>query len=258
MTTPFPGMDPYLERPGFWEDVHHALISGLQDDLAPRVPSNYYVAVEVRVYTGEPDELILAGRGDVGLVAESGTSPAPGGRAATEPRAIAVMVPVPEEVREAYLEVRHMPTNEVVTVIEVLSPKNKRAGEGRRQYESKRMEILGSLTNLVEIDLLRAGERMSVSRAPGRGDYRILVSRGERRPRADLFAFDVREEIPGFTLPLRRGETEPTVELGGVLRDVYDRKLYHRRIDYKGPATPPLADEDAAWADVLLRSAGLR
>lgn len=251
-------MDPYLERPGLWPDVHHALISGLQDHLAPRVPAHYFVAVEVRMYTSEPEELIFAGQGDVGVTGERAKRPAQRPSATFSSRAVTVEVPLPEEVHEAYLEVRDVVSDQVVTIMEILSPKNKRVGEGRRHYETKRLNVLGSLTNLVEIDLLRAGDRMQVSRAPGRGDYRILVSRGESRPKAELYSFGVREEIPRFALPLRRGETELDVDLGSVLREVYDRKTYGRRVDYRGPATPPLTGADAKWADALLRKASLR
>jgi hypothetical protein len=42
-----------------------------------------------------------------------------------------------EEVNEAYLEIRENTTKKIITVIEVLSPKNKRSGEGRIAYEKK-------------------------------------------------------------------------------------------------------------------------
>ncbi len=250
-------MDPYLERPGLWPDVHVALISGLQDHLVPRVPERYYVAVEVREYTSEPEELAFVGRADVG-VAGPGTGDASGGEPRSTPQSVVVVVPLPESVREAYLEVRESGTDEVVTVIEVLSPKNKRRGEGRRQYETKRLQVLGSLTNLIEIDLLRAGDPMPVSHPPARSDYRILVSRGERRPKADLIPFGVQDEIPRFPLPLRRGDVEPEVDIAAVLRDVYSRKGYERRVDYGQPPVPPFDGRDAEWADALLRKASLR
>ena len=47
---------------------------------------------------------------------------------------ITVTIPMPEEVREGYLEVREVGTGEVVTAIKVLSPENKRHGERRKAY----------------------------------------------------------------------------------------------------------------------------
>ena len=82
-----------------------------------------------------------------------------------------------------------MSTGKVVTVLELLSPANKSPGEGRRLYEEKRLQVLGTRTHLVEVDLLRGGEPMTM-RGNGQGrHYRILVSRSERRPQADLQQF---------------------------------------------------------------------
>ena len=71
-----------------------------------------------------------------------------------------IELPMLEEVQERYLEVREVGSGQVVTVIEVLSPKNKRTGEGRQAYLSKRQRILASQTHLIEIDLLRGGESL--------------------------------------------------------------------------------------------------
>ena len=45
-----------------------------------------------------------------------------------------VTVPIPEQSKQAYLEIRDMQTGQVVTAIEILSPVNKRPGEGRDTY----------------------------------------------------------------------------------------------------------------------------
>ncbi len=57
MPSPFPGMDPYLEDPGLWPDVHHGLISEMQANLNAHVRPKYYVRVEERVYG--TDEIFL-------------------------------------------------------------------------------------------------------------------------------------------------------------------------------------------------------
>ena len=67
-----------------------------------------------------------------------------------------------EEVIERFLEVKATQSREVVAVIKILSPKNKRSKEGRTVYENKRQKILASATNLVEIDLLRLGESLPI------------------------------------------------------------------------------------------------
>ncbi len=85
-----------------------------------------------------------------------------------------------------------------------------------------------------------------------RSDYRILVSRGGQRPRAQLYAFNLRQSIPTFPLPLLPGDAEPPVDLGAILHALYERARFDLRLDYARPPVPSLDDEDAAWARELL------
>ncbi len=73
---------------------------------------------------------------------------------------VEMMIPMQTEITERYLEVREMKTDRVITVIELLSPKNKRSGQGREAYEKKRRAILSSETHLIEIDLLRGSKEI--------------------------------------------------------------------------------------------------
>ena len=258
MPTPFPGMDPYLERSGFWEEVHTALLIEIQQHLAPKVRPTYRVAVERRTYltvaepngtlsTGKPDVLVIEARGNGGPARV--TSPV----AVLAPPLVADL-PMPEEVVERYLTVREVVSNKVITVIEILSPSNKLPGVGRDQYERKRLQVLGSQTNLVEIDLLRVGEPLPIWVRNGNatGDYRIVVSRAQQRPRADVYLFTVREPIPSFPIPLRPGENEPVLPLNRILHELYDRAGYDLAIDYSQPPDPPLPEQDAIWAETIL------
>lgn len=256
MRTPFPGMDPYLERPALWPDVHNALIASLRDALGPVLRPKYFVALEERVYTDDPGGLTLIGRPDLSVTQEPGAVATR--TKARQPHASVVEVPVPDQVKETYLVVKSEPGDDELTVIEVLSPGNKRKGPGRRIYEKKRMEILGTRTSLVEIDLLRAGRPMTVFGAKETSDYCILVSRGNRRPRADILSFGVRDPIPTFVLPLQPRDAEPDVDLGAVLHALYERASYDLVIDYKAEPVPPLAEADRAWAHDVLAGAKLR
>src|SRR5687768_5063842 len=99
MPSPFPGMDPCLEDPGLWRDVHHGLISEIQADLNRQLRPKYHVRVEDRVYVSDEDD----------------------------------------EVHEPRLEVIDRHERRVVTVIEILSPANKVPGSrGRESYQQKR------------------------------------------------------------------------------------------------------------------------
>lgn len=256
MPTPFPGMDPYLERRGLWEEVRTGLIAELQQFLAPLVRPRYRVAVERRTYLAVLSPEDLVGKPDVLVVApvrEPVQAPP-----ARPPAAVAPQVaelPMAEEVIERYLEIREVATGNVITVIEILSHSNKASHQGREQYERKRLAVLASLTNLVEIDLLRAGNPMPM-RVLGHGnpgDYRIVVSRSWHRPRADVYPFGVRDRIPDIPIPLRVDEEEPVLALNQIVHDLYDRAGYDLAVDYRQPPIPPLAAEDATWAAQLLR-----
>ena len=108
---------------------------------------------------------------------------------------------------------------------------------------------------MVYIDLLRAYAPLPL-RWLGEsqpGHYRILVSRANHRPRAELYPFNVREPVPLFQLPLRANDDEPVIDLGLLLREMYDRANYDLTIDYRIEPDPPLAVEDVAWVEDQLK-----
>lgn len=261
MPTPFPGMDPYLERRGLWEEIHTDLISRIRQFLIPLLRPRYRVAIEQRTYlsllsTKEQP----SGKPDVMITLKTPTLPtAMAAVAIAEPEVadapLVGILPQPEEIVERYLEIRDTQTQEVITAIEILSPTNKESKDGRQQYEQKRMKVLASSTNLVEIDLLRAGKPFAmqvVGQAVERvSHYRIVISRSWQRPSADLYLFNVRQPIPSFLIPLRLGEQEPVLPLNRILHDLYDQGGYDLAIDYSQPADPLLAPEDADWARQL-------
>jgi len=250
MKTPFPGMDPYLEHPALWPDAHNRLIAAIADAVTPMVAPRYYVALERRTYLLKPDDIVFVGRPDIALVSEN--APVAVAAAPTFNGVMEVEVPMSDEVGENYLEIHEVKSGVLVTIVELLSPTNKLHRDGREQYEQKRAHVLATRTNLVEIDLLRAGEPMTVVGRPIRSDYRILVGRGRQRPRAQLYAFNLRQPIPTFPLPLLPYETEPLVDLNAILHELYQRARFDLRLDYTQPPAPPLSGEDTAWAQTLL------
>jgi Protein of unknown function (DUF4058) len=255
MPTPFPGMDPYLERRDRWPAVHTRLIVAIADALGPQVRPRYRVDIEVRTYIAFVTFESLAGIPDVLVMSsphEAGRSMAPGPALGIAPQV--VEVPMPEELHERFLVVREVATQDVVSVIEVLSLANKLTHEGRAAYEDKRKIVLGSKTSLVEIDLLRAGQPLPPFQA-GQSDYRILISPAATRPRAMAYTLSVRDPLPTLPIPLQPGDPEPPLPLNQLLHDLYDRASYDLAIDYSQPPVPPLHDDDAAWARQLL-SAG--
>lgn len=250
MRPPFPGMDPWLEHPALWPDVHNRLISAIADAIVPQVAPKYFVGLESRMVLLEPQDLPLIGVPDLAITTRApAIRGADVGAPATQGVAVAeVIVPMSERVRENYLEVRAVEDRALVTLIELLSPANKLFKKGRSKYERKRWRVFNSLTSLVEIDLLRAGRPMPWTQGPAPSDYRILVSREYRRPGAQLYTFDVRTPIPAIPLPLLPGDPEPPIDLNAILHAVYDRARYDLVVHYDRPPEPPLREGDAAWA----------
>jgi Protein of unknown function (DUF4058) len=256
MPSPFPGMDPYLENPDLWPEVHNRMIVAISDALDDQLSDRYRIAIEKRVYQSTPDDSLTIGIPDVAVIGQSAPAPILSSTTAVaEP--MTIELPMPEEVQERYLEVREVGSGQVVTVIEVLSPKNKRAGAGRQAYLSKRQRILTSQTHLVELDLLRAGEPLPIVGQIA-ASYRIIVSRSPTRPRAEFYPIGLRQPLPTIAIPLLTGDEEPTLAMQSILDLVYRRGRYHQAIDYRQPAVPPLPPSEVEWATTQIARSATR
>lgn len=156
----------------------------------------------------------------------------------------------PLELAETYLEIRHPSGHQVLTVIELLSPTNKRPGAGREQYLRKQAEVLASRASLVEVDLLRAGEptvACPVERLPV-APYRVVVTRGWDRERREVYPAQLRDRLPRFAVPLREDLDDVALDLPALLAQAYENAGYADRLDYETDPIPPLAPEELAWA----------
>ncbi len=254
MQGPFPGMDPYLEEPGFWPDVHGRLIAALGDALAASVAPGFIVRIEQRVYITDFEELSRQGVVPDRYLLQH---PLPGGDMATASNAIspaATLEPLyDEEIRDRYIEILDARGHEVVTTIELLSPANKLAeSRGRAQFLSKRGTILHSRTNWVEIDLLRAGQRPA--EVAGQSDYYALQRRVGRRQYLAWY-WNLRDPLPTIAVPLTPEYADVPLDLGAILAGVYARAFYALSVDYAGavPAPRPLPPE-ANWLAARLRA----
>ena len=254
MTSPFPGMDPFVEGQD-WEDFHTGFIAELAAALVPRIRPKYVARKERRIYVEHSypadDRLV---RADVAVISDeraSVESPEPGAaRAAVSP--VVLHLPMPEERRESFLTLRDRQTMHVVTVIELLSPANKRpGGDGRREYLSKRESVLGSTTHLVELDLLREGERLPTVEPLPPGDYYAFVCR-QRRYQAEVYGWTLRDRLPTIPIPLAGDDPDVRIDLAEVFTSTYDRAGYDYSLDYTRPIQPPLSEPDARWAQAVL------
>ncbi|MBI3268879.1 MAG: DUF4058 family protein [Planctomycetes bacterium] len=258
MPSPFPGMDPFIESAD-WEHFHLRYIVGLSDALLPRVRPRYVVRPERRIYLehrlrDEEEALILP---DLAVLRPSAAAFAPSVPAtqsqSTGSRPILLHLPMPEEHRETYLTIRLRESLEVVAILEILSPTNKRRrSDGRRKYLAKREAVLQSATHLVELDLLRGGERLPTREPLPESDYFAFVSRGTRRPQTEAYAWSLRDRLPTIPIPLAAGDPDVLLDLQAVFDAVYDHAGYDYSLDYAGLVRPPLSEGDAVWVRGLL------
>ncbi len=230
MPGPFPGIDPYIERIGFWQEFHNSCICVLNGAINASLPERFVARTQVRAcpdslptvfavtrkLTGElPDEILL------------------------------------EERREAFIEILDRANGkQVVMVIELLSPENKR-GEGREEYRRKQRAVLQSRTHLLELDLLRGGQHTAY--APDvPGDHAYLLSLADaRRPwSAFVWRVGMRDALPALELPLTEDVDPFFLDLQAVFDRCYDEGRYAALLEdaYPDPVEPPLSETDATWA----------
>ena len=265
MKSPFPGMDTYLEQ--HWLDVHQALVTYARDALQPRLPDDLRARMQERVYVESEESIREVFYPDVRVVerAPRPTTPAAGGGSAAaaaiaEPEIVDLDIEL-EALRESFIEILDIGSgNRVVTVIEFVSPTNKLPGEGREQYLKKARDVVAAGASLVEIDLTRRGDRdvlWPVRRIPSRGrtTYQIWVRRGWKPKKLEFYRAPLQERLPAIRIPLRENDEDVPLDLQSLVELAYANGRYDD-LDYRENLTPPLAIEEAAWADTLLRSAG--
>jgi hypothetical protein len=156
--------------------------------------------------------------------------------------------------------VRTVSDNRLVTSIEILSPSNKRAGShAYRVYHRKRERLLRSPAHVLEMDLLRAGERPPLAQALPEAPYFVVLSRAQRRPTAEVWPIQLADPLPVLPVPLLPPDPDVPLNLGAAIATVYERGAYDRRLDYhRPPPAPPLLPSETAWLDERLRAEGRR
>ncbi len=264
MPSPFPGMDPFLEHPDFFPDLHGAMHVYIRESLQGSLPAPYFAVINERLWVEtsaryvEPDTDVIHG----GLRVEEteGGGVAVAARARTTPLVFEV---TNDERSESYVEIRTRAADggeRIVTVIEVLSLSNKTPGEkGRELYLEKQREVLGSAIHLIEIDLLRGGEHTTpmslerIQRKAGPFDYHVSVHRFDQPGRFFLYPWKLEASLPEIAVPLLPGHGEVPLDLQAVFTRCYDTGPYRRRVRYEPDRiVPPLSEEQAAWLKQVL------
>jgi len=267
MPSPFPGMDPWLESPALFPDLHNTLIAQFREALNATLPRPYYAAIGTRLYIDESDRRIEP---DVDVLITGGRpkrSPEGGGTAVLLQKATPFRVRiVSDPIRAWALEIHQAGSGDrLVTSVEILSPTNKARGSpGRRLYLKKRKELQRGRVNVVEIDLLRVGEPTTlapvgnVARRTGRFEYHACTHRWYRSITVEVYPIPLAGQLPLIAIPLLKGDPDVTVDFQAVFERSYAVALFDRRVVYSKPCDPPLTPDQQAWAEGILKPKGVR
>lgn len=257
MPSPFPGMDPYLEG-SLWTTLHFTLGAEIVRQLAPRLRPRYVVLPVERFVMEISNGVAVTTTSvypDVG-VAEAG--PQLSGRsetaAASAPLRLATVMP--EAVPHITVEIRDTTNRRLVTVIEILSPTNKR-GEGVEEYLTRRRRILLSTAHLLEIDLLRTGQRVPMQQPLPAAPYFVFLSRADDRPMTEVWPIALNQALPIVSVPLLPGDADVFLDLQSAFTAAYDLLGYDLIIDYTQPPEISLSNEEKAWVDQYLQASRL-
>lgn len=272
MPSPFPGMDPFLESPAHWPDLHDRLAASISAYLNESLPRPYYAQLanreQVGVFTEDKVRRIIP---DVAIgrferatrfeTSETATAVLERPRSDLSEFEIYEVIVDRETLR--FVEVRDAKRgHEIVTVIEIISPSTKQPGRDLDDYLKKRTELLESTTSLIEIDLLRKGRRLwagmsleqQFQRTMRPTDYVAVVNRGWDRPRDityRIFRAPLQSSLPVIPVPLRQGEAEIPLDLQFVFNRAYREGPYSRSIDYSMLQDADLPDELTDWGRTL-------
>jgi hypothetical protein len=257
-------MDPWLESPAVFPDLHNSLLTYLGDVLNASLPEPYIARSGTRVWVEDERRR----EPDIGVFDPLGRSPDGGNDTATALAGAGLIAvaapPIPDPLEEPYLEIRSTADERLVTVVEVLSPANKTVGgTNHGAYRQKQTELRSANVGLVELDLLRGGVHttavpIAVLRARGgQFDYHLCVSAAGLGDQLFIAPIRLEDRLPRLGVPLDPGMPPVVIELQPLLDRCYDNRRYARQVRYDRPPDPPLNPDQQAWAEGVLREKGV-
>ncbi len=218
MPSPFLGMDPYIEDPEVWSDFHGGLAAEIRQGLNQSLRPRYVARMTPYVtYESLKQDIPL---------------------------------------RLYTVEIHATETLELVTAIEILSPANKKRGaQAFDDYLRKRRDLFRSSAHVIEIDLVRTGERPPLADPVPPAPYYVTLSRAHRRPHVEVWPIQLWDKLPVAPVPLREPDPDAALDLGAMVAAVYEHGGYDMLIDYtRQPPAPKLSEAEAEWLDKHLRA----
>jgi len=252
-------MDPYLEQSKLWVDFHNSLADEMRAQINAQIRPNYfarltpyttYEAIEIGKSTSRgirPDVGVMKPK----ISSSYGQPPV----ALLEPdEPVESVVKIDDELELLSVEIYDTDDELLVTAIEILSPVNKRPKhKAYTDYLRKRHELLHSNAHLLEIDLLRAGERPPLEIPIPNAPYYIMLSRLEQRPNVQVWPIQLASKLPQLPIPLNRPDPDAILDMNHVMANVYERGAYDIQVDYSEPVPlPKLSDDEQKWIDARI------
>ena len=255
--SPFPGMDPYLEGE-LWQEFHERLANQISEQLMPLLRPKY-VALLHKYYALDQSGLGTASDSpakkavypDVQVtevketVAPCETIIAP---------TVELVNHVTEEAPFLRIEIRDVAERRLVTVVEILSPANKR-GKGFQKYVSKRADLLTTRTHLLELDLLRGGERIPLLGGDlPPASYYTFLSRFTKRPYTEVWPMQLRAPLPTLPVPLLPPDNDIPLILQAAVDACFELVGYHEYLlDYsQPPPNPSFSEDNQEWVQSIV------
>jgi hypothetical protein len=262
MASPFPGMDPYLEGE-LWQEFHQSLAAAIREQLMPHLRPKYVAFFAKRfaidhhglsLFDVPPDQRAVYP--DVGVIQADKKMREPtavyDNPNVTQPSA-EIASYMAEEVPLISVEIRDVAERRLVSLIEILSPVNK-YGDGAREYALRRESILATHTHLIELDLIRRGQRIQLQAEPPLADYYVYLSRMQKRPYTEVWAVALADPLPVIPVPLLPPDEDVLLDLQTAVSACFDLVGYEHLLDYsQPPPPPPLSGEQSRWLRRLIK-----
>ncbi|MBL8134748.1 MAG: DUF4058 family protein [Anaerolineae bacterium] len=258
---PFPGcVDPWAEAGRYFHQLHGGIISEMLTRLNDRLIETPYSAgreISLQIVENKKPDLFVVS--DHEPEVEPPSLPWDFRQAAEAVAALPMVDLISEEDALDAVYIYHEPTGEVVTVIEVVSPRNKADLADIEAYRVVRRRWMRNRVHIVEIDLTRSIKRLVDDPQIDAVCYHVAFHLFDQPARVSTI--DCLEAIGRIAVPLR-GEVI-ALDLGDAVSGAYRSAVLARHIlretDYAPDALPfPSLVTSEQRADLSARIASWR
>lgn len=224
---PFPdGIDPWAEAGRYFHQLHSEIISHMLGQIREPLLRMGYVA-------GRETSLQIAENRQPDVYVQRMGDDAPQSTAWNYAQAAEAILAEPGILLTSAqpeldaLYIKDVEVGNLVTVVEVVSPRNENDHVMIRDYQERRSRLLGQQVNVVEVDLIRSVKRLIDDPLVAGYPYHVAVHLSNQPPR--LIGMKLTEPLKRFAIPLRN-EVTP-VELQAAYNHAYTQTSLAWHID---------------------------